>query len=806
MKKIYSLIILLAILIPGFTQVREWTGGNGAWNDASKWSPTGIPEASDILLFNHVSATISNVPDHSIRGLVLNSSNIILQGSGQPKTLTVGPDNDAAAIEIAPDASLTISNSLNMALASRSTASIDGVLIVHAKSSYYTDKETTLTFVKGVLRNAGEVFSTASTLEFDDQATYEHTADQGNIPAAIWRRSSNCTIRGIVTKAPSGLNQVFGNYVWDSQQQAAGPALGIAIPGEVRGDLVINNTGKPDDPSVFLSLPENIKIGGAFIINAGNCASHGKNITIDLAGDLLIRGGNLRSGSQDGAAININFNGIHKQVYSKSGGMTEGLKFRILNKACLDLGGSVLEGEGDLIVEAGAMLMTAHAGGIDADGKSGAIRLKGKRIFSNDADYAYTGHTPQVTGSGLPAVVRSLVIDNKGGSSPGAGVTLSKETFVTKELVLLNSFLETSADNMLTIGEHGQASGSDHSFVTGPMRKAGNVPFVFPTGWAGPGGGRIPIGVQLLGSSTIMQAEYKRAPATDKGATINAPLHHINYCEYWELFPVTGNPKAIVTMYYNAHSSCNPVSLINDFSAARVARSNGHTWSQVGEAGDGLSNGNGYVISDNAGITINKEERFYALGNITTATDPLPVMFDNVLAYEKNNGVNIEWSNLTERDIAIYYVERSTNGMDYTIIGQYLPKNNRDDKASYIAFDPEPVPGINFYRVKVIERSTKIIFSKVMRVETGLPGSKLSLYPNPVTNKQVMLELSGLTEGKYDVRIINVLGQPVLQSRLEKKGVFMTQPLSLPSLTPPGIYKMIISGTNYRETKTFIVQ
>ena len=259
-------------------------------------------------------------------------------------------------------------------------------------------------------------------------------------------------------------------------------------------------------------------------------------------------------------------------------------------------------------------------------------------------------------------------------------------------------------------------------------------------------------------------------------------------------------------MYRNAYSFCNPVSYISDFSSVRVARSNGTAWAQIGNAEDSLDAGNGYVVSDKAGILINKNERYFALGHITTATDPLPVLFDKVSAYEKNDGVNIEWSNLTERDIAIYYVERSVNGMDYTIIGQYLPKSNRDDKASYIQFDARPMPGANFYRIKAIEKSTKIIFSKVMRIETGMPQQKLSLYPNPVLSKQVILGLAGVKEGNYSLRVINAMGQDIYQSTVTNKGSFTTQTLKLPPSVKPGVYNLIITGSNYEENKMFIVQ
>jgi len=259
-------------------------------------------------------------------------------------------------------------------------------------------------------------------------------------------------------------------------------------------------------------------------------------------------------------------------------------------------------------------------------------------------------------------------------------------------------------------------------------------------------------------------------------------------------------------MYRNAYSNCNPVSYINDFSSVRVARSNGSSWTQIGNTDDSLDAGSGYVVSDNDGITINAAEKYFALGHITTAHDPLPVLFDSVLAYEKNEGVNIEWSNLTERDIAIYYVERSANGIDFTLIGQYLPKSNRDDKASYISFDTNPVPGTNFYRIKVIEKNTKIIFSKVMRVERGMSGQRLSLYPNPVISKQLTLGLMGLREDKYTIRVINITGQDIYQSMIVNKGSFMAQTIKLPSSVKPGLYNLIVTGSNYRENKMFIVQ
>src|SRR5436190_18379016 len=108
----------------------------------------------------------------------------------------------------------------------------------------------------------------------------------------------------------------------------------------------------------------------------------------------------------------------------------------------------------------------------------------------------------------------------------------------------------------------------------------------------------------------------------------------------------------------------------------------------------------------------------FALG--TSAIDnALPVMFADVRAFEKNNGVEIDWSNLTERDLINYIVERSTNGVNFTAVAQQAPRSNTNDKESYSAFDGAPNGGANFYRIKVREIGGKVIYSKVMRVDIG---------------------------------------------------------------------------------------
>jgi hypothetical protein len=642
--------------------------------------------------------------------------------------------------------------------------------------------------------------------------------DQGSIPAASWDINSNCNIEGVVSKAPAGINQLFGNYKWNCPLQTGGASLGAAIPASIRGNLVITQTGAAADPASYIQFPDKVDIDGSLLIIGGACSVKGTISTLGLAGDFIMTGGSLKANatSASNGIININFKGNNRQSFSKSGGLIEKsnstatkgeIKFVILEHAIVDFGESVLNGDASFTLSSGAKLITAHADGISSTGSTGSVQVTGTRTYSSDADYAYAGSLHQVTGLGLPVKVRRLIIENSSGVQAGAGVTLSKPTAVNTELVLANGFLQTTATNMLTIMDGASANVSGNSFVAGPIRKAGSSAFTFPTGWSGTDGGLIPIGVSSMSENSVIQAEYKRAPATNKGSTINAPLHHISYCEYWELFPTTGNPKAIITMYRNSHSNCNPVSVVQELFSFRIARSNGKAWTDMGNEDGNMSSGTGYVVSDSAGVAISSTDRYFALGNISSARDPLPVLFDSVTAYVKNTGVNVEWSNLTERDIATYFVERSVNGKDYTIVSQHLPKSNRDDKARYICFDPSPAPGTNYYRIKTIEKSTKIIFSRIMRVETDVvPMQDVTLYPNPLRSGPLVLGLSGIKEGIYQLRIFNLAGQEIFTKSIINQGSFSTQALDLPSQINKGIYNIVIAGNDYKISKSFIVQ
>ena len=135
------------------------------------------------------------------------------------------------------------------------------------------------------------------------------------------------------------------------------------------------------------------------------------------------------------------------------------------------------------ILSSGGTLGIGSTAGIVSSGSSGNIQTT-TRSFSTGGNYVYNGSSAQVTGSGLPATVNNLAIDNT------AGVSLSQGATVNGTLTLTNGRL-TLGGNTLTIASNNAVGGSPFSASkmvvadgAGALCKAfsANGSFLYPVG------------------------------------------------------------------------------------------------------------------------------------------------------------------------------------------------------------------------------------------------------------------------------------------------------------------------------------
>lgn len=803
MRKFYSLITMLLIVTIASSQTTyTWNNAaGGQWTTSTNWTPTRTtPATSDILVFSAgASYTVTNIPSQTIGRLNVSAGTVTFSGQGGTITLTINNSTGGADLIIANGATLIQNATVdNLTLGTAATADISGTLTENGNFNTNGTNVVTTVSGTGVIDNRSTVTCTSTTkLVMASGSRYIHARDGGNVPDANWNANSNIEYTGITTNLPTNYDQSVGNLTWNNTLQSGAISFAGAMT-TINGDFNVQSTG-----SSVLNLKisgggtQTTTVAGDFNLSGGTLficgTSGGQNLVVQ--GDVNITGGTLSRGGT--STSNFQFDGPVATIrnFTKTGGTLSGvINWTINGGSIVNFGTSVLDGTGNFTLSNTAKIITANANGLST---TGSIAVSGTRSFNSGADYEFRGASTGIFTTTTNPQVANITINNTGGD-----VTLAQPMTVNTSLTLTAGALVSTATNFLSLIDNATSSvGSNASYVSGPIRKTGNDAFTFPTGRVG--AGYVPISISAPTSTgTIMTAEYLRGTPPNASNITAAGIKHISGCDYWTL-DQTGTASTLnVTLNWNANNPCNGTAYVTDPTTIKAVHYNGTSWNTASP-----SNGTGTAAVGSVTWTGVSVFSPFALGTTATGNaNPLPVLFDNVRAYERSGGIEIGWSNLTERDLIEYVVERSTNGRDYTDYMTVTPKSNLNEKADYSQYDASPASGANFYRIRCLEISGKMIYSKVLRVDMGGTKKGLSLYPNPVIGKSLTLTLTGVKQGAYNIRVVTATGQDVFHKTIQAQASGITQTLQLPSSIKPGVYTMVVNGEGYSQNQLFVVQ
>lgn len=145
----------------------------------------------------------------------------------------------------------------------------------------------------------------------------------------------------------------------------------------------------------------------------------------------------------------------------------------------------------------------------------------------------------------------------------------------------------------------------------------------------------------------------------------------------------------------------------------------------------------------------------------------LPVTFTNVKAYQHAKNINVEWKSENELNLNHYEVEKSTTGSQFKTIATKAPTSNNGTAASYLSIDEHPQAGYNYYRIRSVDLDGTVQYSNIVKVFMEVPKSDIAIYPNPITNGIVNLQLINQPAGNYDIKLFNTKGQVIYSKKLD---------------------------------------
>ena len=174
-----------------------------------------------------------------------------------------------------------------------------------------------------------------------------------------------------------------------------------------------------------------------------------------------------------------------------------------------------------------------------------------------------------------------------------------------------------------------------------------------------------------------------------------------------------------------------------------------------------------FILSD---TNVNGCGNDFAIDDIKFSTcptgGPLPVEFLNVTARQKGSGVAIDWSTASEINNKYFDVERSTDaGINWSVITTTPSKGNGGSTKNYAGYDPRPVPGVNYYRIKQVDFDGTSKYSVTVIFKLNIVQTDVSVLANPF-NTNITVDFLSTKNQAVSSRLFDMAGRQILSTQL----------------------------------------
>lgn len=159
--------------------------------------------------------------------------------------------------------------------------------------------------------------------------------------------------------------------------------------------------------------------------------------------------------------------------------------------------------------------------------------------------------------------------------------------------------------------------------------------------------------------------------------------------------------------------------------------------------------------------------------------------------------VSLTWSTLQEYNNEAFVIERSNDNKNWQALSRIESKGNSTSKTNYSYFDKSAAGGINFYRLKQVDKNGSAEYSNIIKVTNRTTG-KIAVYPNPVHTTATVYSSATFTNNQ-SVQIFSING-----SLIKTIGVRAGNTIQLPVADlGAGVYfiRLTENETTVSETK-----
>jgi ELWxxDGT repeat protein len=186
--------------------------------------------------------------------------------------------------------------------------------------------------------------------------------------------------------------------------------------------------------------------------------------------------------------------------------------------------------------------------------------------------------------------------------------------------------------------------------------------------------------------------------------------------------------------------------------------------------------------------------------SITSSSVVLPVTLLNFSATYSKPDVLIQWQTSQEHNSSHFDIDRAKDGIDFSNIGTLNAAKNSSTTKDYSFTDTKPMPGTNFYRLKMVDADGKFSYSKIVVIKLNDKNSVLQIFPNPAKNT-LNIQVNGDNE-TATLEITDMSGRKVKEEKIQVNGNTSVS-FDITNLQK-GTYNLLLKSKFMYEQKKFI--
>ncbi len=185
----------------------------------------------------------------------------------------------------------------------------------------------------------------------------------------------------------------------------------------------------------------------------------------------------------------------------------------------------------------------------------------------------------------------------------------------------------------------------------------------------------------------------------------------------------------------------------------------------------------------------------------------LPVTWNQVDVNTLENGNEVVWSTSSEQNTSHFEVEYSEDAVQFYKVSENIPAAGNSSTTQYYKFlhESEMKPWL-YYRVKQVDLDGKVDYSKIVIAKRAskLPDFKVLIYPIPLIEGDLNLDIHSIAQTELQIRIIDLLGKEVHREKVPSKGYRTQYQLQLNHL-PKGQYHIQIDNSIFSHQQRLVL-